>query len=71
VILGIYSDPIARKKFLRKIQTFFGYAKGGALWLPQHNVMIACGKDHIASNFYYLEDLEVVKKFEQWLKSRK
>ncbi len=69
VILGTYSDTSARKKLLRKIQTFFGYYNGGALWVPEQNAMIACGKGHIANNVYHLEDLEVVKKFEQWLRA--
>lgn len=67
VILGTYADPIARKKLLRKIQTFFGYNNGGALWLPERNAIIACPEGHIANNVYHLEDLEVVKKFDEWL----
>ena len=61
VILGTYSDSVARKKFLRKMQTLFGYAHNCAIWYPEQNVIIVCKKN----NFTFEG---VRKKFEQWLR---
>jgi hypothetical protein len=68
VILGTYSNPIARKKLLRGMQTFFGYAHDFAIWCPEQNVIVVCKKnDFIISE----HDFKVSKKFEQWLTSKK
>jgi hypothetical protein len=68
VILGTYSNPIARKKLLRKMQTLFGYRKEQAVWHPEQNVIIA-GTD--VPGKAVTNDLEIGKKFEKWLKTKK
>ena len=67
VTLGTYSDPIARKKLLRKMQTFFGYAHDFAVWCPEQNVIIIYKKNDFTIE---VGDREVGKKFEQWHKSK-
>jgi len=74
-ILGTYSDEVARKKFLRKMKTLFGYACARAIWCPEQNAFILCEIDIVNDGWGHSIDRafdpEIGKKFEQWLTSKK
>lgn len=75
MILGTYSNQVARKKFLRKMKTFFGYSCARATWCPKQNAFILSPIDIVIDPTGHAIDIafdfEIGQKFEQWLKSKK
>jgi len=71
VIMGTYSNQVALKKFLRKMQTLFGYSRGAATWCPKQNALIFRAIDIKVDSTGHSTDIsfdsEIGKKFEQWL----
>ena len=75
MILGTYSNQAARKKFLRKMKTFFGYSCLRAIWCPQQNVFILSPIDIVVDSTGHAIDIafdpDIGQKFERWLESKK